>query len=227
MVPLQVPGRFLLVGLTKYVAAQTQILACLRWLAEFQVLACIPLDGEAMGTKDLADLVSVPEMQLRRVVRLMATAGFLILEEQQQALVTRQAQVAHTRLSASFVTQFTNLDAVMFLSGTLVHASLQMPEATQRQLSGFSLTTTPVGLDFGTACKQQPRLRRQWDAYIGCVKDSTQVIADLLDRLDWASLGRALVVEVSTINPTLHRHTISPRSGSHPGAPRIYSGPLS
>jgi hypothetical protein len=48
----------------------------------------------------------------------MATAGFLILEEQQQALVTRQAQVAHTRLSASFVTQFTNLDAVMFLSGT-------------------------------------------------------------------------------------------------------------
>lgn len=85
----------------------------------------------------------------------------------------------------------------MFLSGTAVQAALHMPEATQRQLSGFSLTSTPLGLDFGTACKQQPRLRRQWNAYLGCLKDPNRIIADLLDRLDWSSLGRALVVEVS------------------------------
>ncbi|KAG8169892.1 hypothetical protein KVR01_000637 [Diaporthe batatas] len=191
-------------GLTEFVVPQTQILACLRWLGEFQVLACIPPSGEAMGTKDLADLVSVPEAQLRRVVRLMTTVGFLVLEEPpQQAIGTRQAQVAHTRLSASFVTQFSNLDAVMFLSETVVHAALHMPEATQRQLSGFSLVSTPVGLDFGTACKQQPWLRRQWDAYLGCLRDPNQVIADLLARLDWESLGRALVVEIDSFSTEL------------------------
>lgn len=182
------------------------------------MLACIPPSGEAIGTNDLADLASVPEVQLRRVVRLLATAGFLVLEEQQrpEGLVgTRQAQVAHTRLSASFVTDFSNLDAIMFLSGTAVQAALRMPEATQRQLSGFSLTSTPLGLDFGTACKQQPSLRRQWNAYLGCLKDPNRIIADLLDRLDWASLGRALVVEVScdSYNPTCTGSFSAPRSG--------------
>ncbi|KUI53801.1 hypothetical protein VP1G_01134 [Cytospora mali] len=181
----------MLVGPTDFIqqlAHQTQVLACLQWLGEFQVLACIPLNG-SMSTKDLADLVNVPGSQLRRVVRLMATAGFL--QEPQPG----SGQVAHTGLSASFVTNFPNLDAVMLLSGTAAPAALQMSEATQRQLSGFTLSSN-TGLPFTSACEQQPRLKRQWSAYLGCVGDTSQVLVDLLDRLDWASLGNVCIVDV-------------------------------
>lgn len=144
-----------------------------------------------MAIKDLADLVNVPEAQLRRVVRLMATAEFL--KEPQPG----SGRVAHTPLSASFVTDCSNLDAVMFLSGTAVRAALEMPEATQSQLSGFASSSPTGRLPFGTACEQQPKLRREWAAYCGCMRDSTQAVVDLLDRLDWASLGKARIVDVS------------------------------
>lgn len=156
-------------------------------------MACIPLHGE-MTTKDLADLVNVPEPQLQRVVRLMATAGFL--QEPQPG----SGQVAHTGLSASFVTHFPNLDAAMFLSGTAAPAALQMPEATLRQLSGFELSSN-TGLTFSAVCEQQPRMQRQWAAYLGTVGDTSRGLIDLLDRLDWASLGSACIVDVSRATP--------------------------
>lgn len=170
-------------------AAQAQILACLRWLAEFQVLACIPLHGE-IATKDLAELVAVPETQLGRVLRLMVATGFL--QEPQPG----SGQVAHTGLSASFVTDVPNLDAAMFLGSTAVPSALQMPEATHRRLTGYSLAAN-TGVSFVATCEQQPRLQRQWAAYLSYLGDSNQMIVNLLSRLDWESLGNACIVDVS------------------------------
>lgn len=173
-----------------------QILACLRWLGEMQVIACIPLEG-SIAMKDLADLVNSPEEQLERVVRLMASARFLAVPPDNPGLVT------HTGLSSSFVTHLSNLDAIMFLGGTVGPAALQMSGGVTHagQLSGAP-KLSPLGpLSFETALEQQPRLRRQWAAYCGCMRDSTPLVVDLLGRLDWAILGNAVIVDVSPSLP--------------------------
>ncbi|KAK8076014.1 hypothetical protein PG994_003286 [Apiospora phragmitis] len=93
------------------IATQCQILACLQWLADFHVLAYIPLTG-SVPAKDIAELAGVSEAQLTRNVRLLASAGFL--SEPQPGLLS------HTSLSAPFVTNVAYLDAVNFLSNTIV-----------------------------------------------------------------------------------------------------------
>lgn len=186
---------------------QAQVLACLRWLGEFQVLACIPLDGE-IAAKDLADLVVVPEAELRRVLRLMAVTGFL------QELEPGSDRFAHTVLSASFVTHAPNLDALMFLTNTAVPAALQMSEATQNRLTKSSLSSN-TGLSFATTCEQHPRLRRQWDAYLSHLGDSDHTLVHLISRLDWRILGNACVVNVSrTILLSLRTEFVKPHEAA-------------
>ena len=136
-------------------------------------------------------------MQLCRVVRMMATAGFL--QEPQPG------QVAHTALSAPFVTKPSYLDAAMFLSGTAAPAALQMAAATQRfghsqrpNDSAYNVAfNTPATFD--SACEQRPKLQRQWPAYLRYgTGDVDASITEVLTRLDWLSLGNACVVEVSS-----------------------------
>ena len=176
--------------------AKNQLLACLKWLGEFQVLACIPLSGN-IRSKEVADLVGVPEMQLCRVVRMMATAGFL--QE------PRPGHVAHTALSAPFVTNLSFLDATMFLAETAVPTAMHMATATQRDDHPVSPSDSPYSLAFKTsqsfhsACVEQTRLQRQWTAYRRCAGDMDDSITDLLGRLNWHSLGSACIVDVSLL----------------------------
>ena len=83
---------------------QTQLLACIKWLGEYQVIACIPLTG-SVSIEELAQLADVPEIMLSRVVRMIATSGFLC--EPQPGFV------AHTPLSASFSTDLSFFDAAV------------------------------------------------------------------------------------------------------------------
>lgn len=103
-----------LAGLTE-INLKTQLLACLKWLGEFQVLACIPLHDK-IPAHELADLVGVPERQLSRVVRMTATAGFLCEPQ--------PGYISHSPLSAPFITDLSYLDATMFLAGTVAPAAL-------------------------------------------------------------------------------------------------------
>lgn len=175
--------------------SQTQLLACLRWLGEFQVLACVPLN-DSVPAKDVADLTGVPETQLRRIVRMTATAGFLHEPE--------PGYIAHTALSAPFVTQLCYLDAAMFLAETAAPAALQMAAATKLLHNGQAAgDTTAYALAFNTsqtfqaACEQRPKLQRQWPAFLRCAGDVDDSVPELLGRLDWLSLGSACIVDVS------------------------------
>lgn len=175
---------------------QIEILASLRWLAEFQVLACIPLD-ESLPLKDLADLVGVPERQLVRVVRLMTTSGFL-----REPI---PGFVSHSSLSAQFITNESLLDATVFIADLATPTALQMSNATQR--FGVSLNNTECAYNlalntvrpFHVAIQEHPRLRRQWSAYLchaaGLHKE--EEIVEALSRLNWSNLGTARIVEVS------------------------------
>jgi len=85
---------------------------------------------------DVADLTGVSESQLTRVIRLTATSGFLH--------EPRPGQVAHTVLSARFVTDQSLLDAVVFAGDIVGPAALYMPSAsaTQRFFSSSSSSST-------------------------------------------------------------------------------------
>ncbi|KAK4139503.1 O-methyltransferase bik3 [Dichotomopilus funicola] len=189
-------------------ANQTQLLACLHWLGEFQVLACIPLKG-SVPVQDVAALTGVPESVLLRIVRMASTAGFLCEPPE------HPRHVAHTSLSADFVTEPLLADAASFLAGTLAPAALNMAATTRRhgkpggpEQSAFSLISqtqnSPVPLAFSVACEQQPRLQRQWAAYRRSSAETHESgVAEALSRLDWSGWSSACIVEA--LGP-LHRN---------------------
>ncbi|KAJ9142488.1 6-hydroxytryprostatin B O-methyltransferase [Pleurostoma richardsiae] len=184
--------------LLKHLASQCEITACLRWLGEFQILACIPLSG-SVPVKDMADLSGVPEEQLTRVIRLTATIGFL--HESQPG------HVCHTPLSAAFVSDPSFLDAAMFLAESVAPAALQMAEATQRTQLSYRPNGSAYNLAFNTtepfqvARDERPRLSRQWTAYLhhaGGLHTADNVI-EILTRLN-CSGGESESVRMVEIN---------------------------
>lgn len=172
---------------------KTQILACLQWLAEFQVLACIPLSG-SVPLQDVADLAGVPAGQLSRIVRLMSANGFL-----SEPLV---GQIAHTHLSAEFVTNLSYFDASMFLARTAAPTALKMAATTQQYGCSTQSQHSAYAVAFGTdqsfkkVCQQHPKIQRQWLAYWKHIGSTSQEFVELMAKLDWLSLGTARIVDV-------------------------------
>lgn len=148
-----------------------------------------------MPAKEIADLAGVPELILFRVVRMTATAGFLH--------EPRPGHIAHTALSASFVTNLSFLDAAMFLAETVAPTSLQMPTSTQRHGELEASTDSAYSVAFSTsqpfhsARTDRSRLQRQWSSYNRCAGDVDTSVNELLGRLNWRSLGSACIVDVS------------------------------
>ncbi|KUI60112.1 6-hydroxytryprostatin B O-methyltransferase [Cytospora mali] len=187
----------------EHLASQVEILACLQWLGEFQILACIPLAG-SVPIRDVAELSGVPEIQLNRIVRLTATVGFL--EE------TVPGQVAHTPLSAPFVENPSLLDAAMFLAETAAPSALKMALATERHGDSHGASADEIAnesaynlaLDTATpfhkARQERSRLDRQWSAYLHHAGGGTHTmdgIEDMHTQLNWSKMGNAHILEVS------------------------------
>ena len=173
---------------------QNQLLASLRWLGSFQILALIPLCN-SISAGEVAELAGVPKAQLCRIVRMTATAGFLFEPQ--------LGQIAHTTLSARFVTDLSFFDAIMFLAESVAPTALQMTAATQRggqekdSHNSAYLLAFNTSRPFHSACLEQPRLQRRYAAYCqyACVKSDG--FTDLLGRLNWRGLGSQCVVDVS------------------------------
>ncbi|RAH41242.1 uncharacterized protein BO95DRAFT_456741 [Aspergillus brunneoviolaceus CBS 621.78] len=145
--------------LLQNLAGQVQLLACIQWLGDSQVPACIPLDGTAL-IKDVSSLIGVPESQLSRVIRMATTGGFL--QEPQPG------HVSHSEVSAAFVTRPSYLDAAMFLAETAAPAALTKETGIiQDSDSDGRKDESPCLSSFATASEAQlPRLQRQWQAYL-------------------------------------------------------------
>ncbi|KAF7526525.1 hypothetical protein G7054_g10718 [Neopestalotiopsis clavispora] len=151
-------------------AHQAQLLACIQWLAEFQILAFIPLD-RSVPIEDIAELASVPKDHLSRIVRLTATAGFL------QEPAAETGHVAHTPLSTQFVTELSYLDAAMFLADLAAPTALQMTKTTKQFGQSSSPSHSAYNMARGTAApfanmwdEHSFKLRRQWPAYLKHVR---------------------------------------------------------
>jgi len=150
----------------------------------------------AVSTSDVAGISGVPEAQLCRVVSMLATAGFFY--------EPRPGYVAHSPLSAPFVTQPALQDAAMFLSETAAPAALKMAAATRQsagpdrpEQSAYMAAlngSTPIS----SVLELQPKLQRQFKTYLTYVTVDDEVgIRDVLMHFDWQALGTATVVEVS------------------------------
>ncbi|KAF3058613.1 hypothetical protein GL218_05399 [Daldinia childiae] len=189
---LEQPADFL-----QRLARQNQMLACLRWLSEYQVLACIPLQGR-VPSNDVAVLLGVPESQLVRIVQMTATEGFLCQPE--------PGKLAHTALSAPFVEDPSLQDAALFLSEIAAPTAFQMAAATRRWGLSLKGNETPYNIALNTsktfsgACQQSPRMRRQWPSYLQYgMGDVEAGVTDILTKLDWRSLGNSTIVDMSSI----------------------------
>ncbi|KIW05309.1 uncharacterized protein PV09_03834 [Verruconis gallopava] len=178
--------------LLQQLAVHNQLIACLHWLADFLVLACIP-SNETVPIKDVAQLLAVPESQLVRVIRMTATVGFL--QEPQPG------HVAHTALSRFFLSRNSNRDAAIFLAQYAAPAALEMasdspgsPEKEQFLSFNGDSCDPPLRM----RAQGSVRLQRQWRAYCEHVLERWDAddIAKVLSRLDWSNLpGNAQVVE--------------------------------
>ncbi|GFF52357.1 conidial yellow pigment biosynthesis polyketide synthase [Aspergillus udagawae] len=181
--------------LVQRLAVQTQLLACLQWLGEFQVLACLPLTG-SVTIPDLARLSGVPETQLGRIIRFTAAVGFL--QE------TQPGQVGHSPLSSLFVRRPSLRVAIMFLADSAAPAALKMASATSRFGDAVaSDTDTAYNLAFDHrqpfffSCEQRPKLQRRWSAYLQHTGgDASDLARQVLARVDWFNLDNVCVVEV-------------------------------
>lgn len=150
----------------QHIAQHSELLACLNWLGEFQLLAYLPLGADdGLPIKDIAELADVSESQLHRIVRLMAMSGFL--REPQPGFV------AHTALSASFARRPTQLDAAMFLAETAVPCALHMAASTRRQQS--------FAVDWASK-----RVERLWPTFLHALGSADDT--DVLRQMDWASI---------------------------------------
>lgn len=138
----------------------------------------------------------MPAEQLARVIRMTATASFL--HEPQPGCV------AHTPLSAQFVTRPSLQDAVTFICDTAVPSALHMIEATRlsaqspnTSLSAYNVVSqSPVSL--ASECERQPKLKRQMTAFQRLSqKELDGSVTTVLSTLDWHNLGTATIVEVS------------------------------
>lgn len=139
-------------------------------------------------------MAGVPVSQLCRVIRLLATRGFL--QEQEQG------SVAHTPLSAHFITSQSLLDASIFMAESVVPAALQMPIITQRfgpALGGPAEAAMGAVRPFLSALQERSKLRRQWAAYQrhAAGLHQEEEVLDVISKLKWSNLGSACIVEVS------------------------------
>lgn len=160
--------------------AQAQLLASLKSLSTLHVFASIPLERVAV-VQDVADVLGLPYDHLLRLIRFVATSGFLREPE--------PGFVEHTALSAQFVKKPFLLDAVKFLSDTALPAALQ----TARQM-----VTLPKGTS-GAEHEHDQKWRRQVKAYSRLRRSALDdSVTDILSTLQWTNLGDAKVVQVTT-----------------------------
>ncbi|KAI0192438.1 hypothetical protein F4808DRAFT_453492 [Astrocystis sublimbata] len=183
----------------EHLSTQNQMLACLRWLGKTQILACIP-HADTVPIKDVADLAHVPESQLRRVIRMTATAGFLREEP--------HGSVGHTLLSNAFFDNPSLLDATIFVAESAAPAALKMealsvndPSRAGQTAYNLAVATTDP---FRVACEKVPRLSRQYRAYLlhAAGLRVNDALSDTLTQLNWSKLRNPRVVEVGAQTKT-------------------------
>jgi 6-hydroxytryprostatin B O-methyltransferase len=169
-------------------------ISALRWLTHFRIFFLVPLEG-SVSYVALAEAAKVSVRQLKTVAR-MAMTSHLFCEPS-------PGNIAHTATSAMLVTNTSFHDWASFMTEVSVPSCSRLVEASERWPGSTNKTETSYNIAFNTTLPffdhlaTMPDKTRQFASYM---KHSTNsegtAIEHLLNGFDWASLGKATVVDV-------------------------------
>jgi 6-hydroxytryprostatin B O-methyltransferase len=144
----------------------------------------------------LAEETNVAETQLKSIAR-MAMTNNLFCEPE-------PGRIAHTATSALFVTSTTFHDWAIFMAdksalcaSKMLEASKKWPKSLAKNNTGFNIAYN-TDLSFFDWLNTEPEMREDFVKYMQLIRNSEgMALNHLLGGFDWASLGKATVVDVS------------------------------
>ncbi|KAH8199592.1 hypothetical protein TruAng_006242 [Truncatella angustata] len=174
---------------------QYQVLASVHWLSHFRIFSFIPLTG-SVPRSEVAALAMVPENQLKATARMAMTSNLLCEPS--------PGELAHTAASRLFVANPAVLDWALFMAKGSAPTASKMVEATEKWGATTSMTETAFNVSNNTTLtffdyiSQTPDMAKLFVSYMKNVTSSEGTKIDhLIHGYDWASLGKATVVDVS------------------------------
>lgn len=173
---------------------QYHYLACLRWLANFNIFFKVPLQG-SISYETLAEEANVTEIQLKSIAR-MAMTNHLFCEPEPN-------RIAHTGTSALFVTNPKFHDWAIFMgnksalcASMMLEASKKWPKSLAKNHTGFNIAYN-TDMTFFDWLNTKPAMRQDFVKYMQIIRNSDGMsLNHLVDGFDWALLGKATVVDV-------------------------------
>lgn len=167
----------------------------LRWMSHFKIFELVPLDSK-ISYSELAAKAGVTEERLKSLARMAMTSslftepvrGYMAHSITSAALVTNQGLASFRR----WITAVTGPAAA-----SMVKAHARWPDNTAPNRTAFSAAfDTDLGMYEYIATK--PDIYRLFDTAMQAVaKSPMSHLKHLTSGFDWASLGKATVVDVS------------------------------
>lgn len=179
-------------GITNYYVD----VACIHWIYNFKIAEHVPSDGSAVTYADLAAAATVPEAQLRQVLRYAMTCR-LFTEP-------TPGSVAHTAVSRllrdsppviDYVGHCTEFSSVVV--GKLAKATERFKGSEEPSETAFNIaydTPLPMFPWMGQHPETAQRFKRLMMSMTASEKYSPRYLAECYD---WRSLGDGTVVDVS------------------------------
>ena len=169
-------------------------------MIHFQILQRIPLGSdESVAYEDIAKAANVSSRRLKSVARMAMTGGILAEDELQR--------VKHSRISAQFVTEPAFLDWALFMTRYSAPTALAFAKATERWGDTKEKNETAYNIAFDTPMpffdhvSQSEEMTQLFAGYMRAQgRSSGLVVEHLITGYDWARLGSAHVVDVSTLD---------------------------
>ncbi|KAJ5967104.1 S-adenosyl-L-methionine-dependent methyltransferase [Penicillium viridicatum] len=181
-----------------HLAVGYQYVTCLQWLTHFGIFPLVPLTG-SVSYSVVAAAANVSEKQLKTVARMVMT-NHVFCEPEPDT-------IAHTATSALLVTNpmFHNwasfiCETTLPMASKLVEASERWPGSVETNQTAYNVAFE-TGLPFFDHLATLPDLTEKFACYMKNVQNSQgTAIHHLLRGYDWAALGKATVVDVSTFH---------------------------
>ncbi|KAH3906782.1 elsinochrome C biosynthesis cluster protein B elcB [Parastagonospora nodorum] len=167
-------------------SANNQHLVCLRWIVNLGILQYIPQHGSIAYT-DLANRASVPESQLKSVLRMTAAHGFL-------AEVT-PLEISHSPTSALIATNPSFYDWARWLTNYSVPSAYHFADATQKwgrtevkNETAFNIAMN-VEVPFFGYLKENAKMNSMFSSYMRNVASSEATsFKHMISGFDWGGL---------------------------------------
>lgn len=191
------PGDFL-----SQLAVSQQLFVCIHWLCYFKIVSTVPTgSGETMTYAEVAHRADVPLTTMTSVIRMAMVFGFF--QE------TRDGALRHTTLSSAFAIESDLYNWMMYMAKETAPTVAHFVKATERWPGSEKQSETAYSLSRGTNLSFFDHINlsaeraNEFGTYMKSqAANEKGTSVDLLaEGFDWASLGKATVVDVSAPFP--------------------------